>query len=163
MKSRGGELGATHNFTNGVSFIGSYTFLDAEISENATNEGNKLARIPENAAALWVNYAFQDPQFEGLSIGAGVRYVDERFSDSANTESRIAPEITVFDASVSYDWNDWSATLAARNIADETDVTFCSPGVSDVFPLIPTGNTAEAGGCALSEGRTVSLSLTRTF
>jgi iron complex outermembrane receptor protein len=163
VKSRGVELGATHRFANGLSLLGSYTFLDTEITKNATNEGNKLARMPENTAALWVNYALQAPQFEGLSIGAGARYVDERFSDSANTESRKAPASTVFDASISYDWNDWNATLAARNIADETDVTFCSPGVSNVFPLIPTGNTAEAGGCALGEGRTISLSVTRTF
>ncbi|MFQ1700076.1 TonB-dependent siderophore receptor [Loktanella agnita] len=161
VKSRGLELGATRRFDNGISVLGSYTFLNAEITEDATNEGNKLARVPSETAALWLGYAFQTAQLEGLRLGVGARYVGDRYSDSANTESRKAPASTLLDASVSYDWGDWNATLAARNLADESKVTFCTAGN---VALVPAGNnTEEAGGCALGEGRTVTLSLTRTF
>ena len=163
VKSRGLELGAAHQFDNGLSILGSYTYLDTEISEDSAYEGNELARAPENTASLWVNYAFQAPAYEGLSVGVGARYVGERYSDSNNTESRKVPDSTLFDASVSYDWGDWNAVLAARNLADESKPTFCTAGTTDVYPLIPTGNTDEAGGCALGEGRTITLSLTRTF
>lgn len=163
VRSRGLELGATHRFDNGVSLVGSYTYLDAEITDNDPNEGHRFGRVPENTAALWVNYDVPTPVLAGLSLGAGVRYVDERYSDNANNQDYKVPESTVFDASARYAFNDWEAALAVRNVADEREVTYCYGGAADVVGQLDPAAQPYAGGCALGEGRTITLSLTRTF
>jgi iron complex outermembrane receptor protein len=53
-------------------------------------------------------------------LGAGLRYVDERYNDDANTSS--LPAYTVFDASASWILNEkTTVTLRGRNLTDEED------------------------------------------
>ncbi|MEP3787239.1 MAG: TonB-dependent siderophore receptor [Ascidiaceihabitans sp.] len=161
IRSQGVEVSANYAFKNGVSVLANYTYNDAKITQNATNQGNRVARIPEHSASLWLNYDVQAPRFDGLSLGVGARFTGDRFSDSANTATRKISDLTVFDASVAYEWDDWSATLSARNLTDRQDVTFCTSGAEAAtqagLPL------AEAGGCTYGTGRTIQLSLTRRF
>ena len=159
VESQGVELSASHAFTNGISVLGSYTYTDTTITQDAANEGNMLALIPEHAATAWVNYAFQDDTFEGLRIGAGARFVGERFSDNENTADFEVPDLVVFDASASYQFGDWNASLAIQNIADEVEVTYCDAGLAQVAATVP----GATGRCAYSAGRSATLSLTRTF
>lgn len=166
IRSRGAEIGVTHAFDNGLSVLGAYTYVDAKITKNAINQGNRVARVPEHTASLWLGYDFARHGVEGLTVGGGARYVGERFSDSANSANYKVDDLLVFDASVSYAWGDWRATLAARNLADKQQVTYCQGGTPQVLALIglnPGVNVAQAGGCAYGAGRTVELTLTRRF
>ncbi|MCV6584220.1 MAG: TonB-dependent siderophore receptor [Marinibacterium sp.] len=159
VRSRGIELEANYAFDNGVSVLGSYTYIDGEITQDAANQGNQLARIPKNAAALWLAYDVQT--VPGLRFGAGARYTGSRYSDSANTEAFKLDAVTVFDASVTYEKNGWVGTLAARNLGDKEYVTYCQIG--STAALIPGANVAQAGGCAYGAGRTIELTLSRRF
>ncbi|MFY2823526.1 TonB-dependent siderophore receptor [Ruegeria sp. MALMAid1280] len=161
VQSKGVEVAANYAFNNGISVLGAYNFIDAEITQNATNQGNKLARIPEHSASLWV--AYDVAQTPGLRIGAGARYTGERFSDNANTAAFEVGDVTVFDASATYQWDGWTATLAARNLADKEYVTYCQIDGTGILGLFPGLDISQAGGCAYGAGRTIEFSLSRTF
>lgn len=161
IRSRGVEVSANYAFQNGFSVLANYTYNDAKITKNNTDQGNRVARIPKHSASFWLNYDVQAARFDGLSFGVGSRFIGDRFSDSANTESRKVEDYTVFDASVAYQWDNWRATLAARNLTDNQHVTFCTSGSAAAIQAgIPV---SEAGGCSYGAGRTVLLTLTKSF
>ncbi|SDW97897.1 iron complex outermembrane recepter protein [Ruegeria halocynthiae] len=161
VRSKGIEVGVNYAFANGLSVLGAYNYIDAKITKNASNQGNRLARIPEHSASLWL--AYDVAQVPGLRVGAGARYIGERFSDNANSAEFEVSDVTVFDASVTYERNGWVTTLAARNLADNEYVSYCqidNTGIVDLFPFI---NAAEAGGCAYGAARSIELTLSRRF
>ncbi|MEO1110373.1 MAG: TonB-dependent siderophore receptor [Pseudomonadota bacterium] len=160
VRSKGIEVAANYSFGNGLSVLGAYNYIDAKITQDSRNQGNRLARIPEHSASLWVAYDLA--QVPGLRLGAGARYTGERFSDNANTAAFKVGSVTVFDASVSYQWDGWTAVVAARNLADKEYVTYCQIDQTDILNLVPI-NQAQAGGCSYGAGRSVELSLTRRF
>lgn len=150
VRSRGAELGATYNFQNGASVLASYTYIDAHYRDDESYGNNQLARIPEHSAAIWLSY--QVPQVAGLRLGAGVRYIGSRFATDENTAEFKVSSATLLDASISYEWDAWKATLAGRNLANNEYVTYCSGTAGDF-----------SNGCSYGAGRTVELSLTRLF
>ncbi len=156
VRSQGFELEGTASLAEGLDLIAAYTYTDAEILSgtdtlragivSATTTGNQPANVPEHAASLWVNYALQ-PQLlganmqwlEGLSLGAGMRYIGERFGNDSN--SIALPSATLFDAAIRYERADFKAALNVNNIADNDYVASCN------------------FGCFYGEGRTVLGSL----
>lgn len=83
----------------------------------------------------------------GLTLGAGVRYLGENYTSTANTDKNSAQ--LLFDASVSYDfgaanpgYKGLTAAFSIRNIADKT-ATVCNEGY-----------------CYLGQGRNMTASLT---
>ncbi|KIC42136.1 hypothetical protein RA27_01660 [Ruegeria sp. ANG-R] len=150
VRSRGGELSANYNFANGLSVLAAYTYLDAKFRDDATFGDNRVARVPEHSASIWLSYAV--PQVEGLTLGAGARYIGSRFSDEANTAEFELDSVTLVDASISYEWDNWQAILAGRNLGDEEYLTYCfgTPG-------------AFSNGCSYGAGRSIEASLTRRF
>ncbi|MEB2845734.1 TonB-dependent siderophore receptor [Endobacterium cereale] len=151
-KSRGFELEATTSLAEGLDLLGSYTYSDTQIttggfefdgptSTSILTTGNQLANIPQHSAALWVAYTFQeDTALEGLKLGAGARYVGERYGNNTNTIK--LPDTTLFDASVSFEKENIKASLAVQNIADKRYAASCN------------------FGCFYGEGRTIVGSLT---
>ncbi|MGO3531796.1 TonB-dependent receptor [Pseudomonas helleri] len=61
-----------------------------------TLKGNRPAEVPRRTANLWLSKAVTDD----VNAGAGVRYVDARYADLANTA--VLPSYTVVDATVSW-------------------------------------------------------------
>ncbi|WP_156355234.1 TonB-dependent receptor domain-containing protein, partial [Pseudomonas endophytica] len=59
-------------------------------------KGNRPAEVPRRTANLWLSKALTDD----VNAGAGVRYVDARYADLANTA--VLPSYTVVDATVSW-------------------------------------------------------------
>ncbi len=89
---------------------------DTYYAGGASLSGNTPNSIPDTTFNLWVNWAPVSP----LQLGAGMRYVDERYADDAN--SRTLPEYQVFDASASWTVSpQMSVILRARNFTDEKD------------------------------------------
>lgn len=161
VKSKGIEVEANYAFGNGLSILGAYNYIDAKITKNATNQGNRLARIPEHSASLWL--AYEVAQAPGLRLGLGARYTGERFSDNANTAAFKVGSVTVYDASLTYEKNGWVTTLAARNLADKEYVSYCQIDNTGILALFPAINASQAGGCAYGAGRSVELTLSRRF
>ncbi|TPE49577.1 TonB-dependent siderophore receptor [Amaricoccus solimangrovi] len=146
VRHRGLELEANVSLMDGLSAVAGYSYIDAEItSSNDGDEGNRPALVPEHEASLWTNYAFQDERFEGLSLGAGVRYVGSSYGDSTNT--RETPAHTQVDAALRYARGAVEGALNVTNLFDEDYYALCYP----------------YGGCTKGDGRQVQLTVSLAF
>ncbi|WP_313602636.1 TonB-dependent siderophore receptor [Rhizobium sp.] len=144
VRVRGVELEGVVSLTEGLDLRAAYTYTDAEIGEGVDN-GNRVENVPRNAASLWVNYTFQDgTALDGLGVGGGVRYVGQRFGNSANTFDLDG--VTLFDAALTFRKENWKGSLNFQNIGDEKYVASCS-----------------TFGCYYGDGRTVIGKLSYTW
>ena len=64
--------------------------------QGVSRKGNRPTEVPRRTANLWLSKAVTDD----VNAGAGVRYVDSRYADMANTAE--LPGYTVVDATVSW-------------------------------------------------------------
>ncbi|MDJ0930599.1 TonB-dependent receptor [Breoghania sp.] len=134
VTSNGIEAQARFNLDMGLSVIASYTFNDAEITGDitASNIGNVPMVTPRHSASLWLDYAFKTAMLDGVSLGAGMRYLGETYTSNANTAKNKSA--TLFDAALRYDFgaakselDGLSAALNVNNIVDWQPTT-CNNG-----------------------------------
>lgn len=120
VNSRGLEIEGKMSLSDRMNMTLAYTYLDAEITEDGTsgNEGNRPDHVPEHAASLWVDYTIPEHGvFGDLTFGAGMRYVDQTYGDSANQYS--VSSYTVTDAMLNYKVTDnVSFAVNATNLFD---------------------------------------------
>jgi len=138
IRVRGFELEGVANLHSGLNLISSYTYSDAEILRGEPGErGNRPALVPRHAASLWLDYAFQEnSRLSGFGLGGGVRYVGQRYGDTANGINLHSH--TLYDAALRYDLGNFRFSLNLNNLLDDTYVATCS-----------------AFGCYYGDGRTV--------
>lgn len=145
ISSKGLELEGKVALADGLSGTASYTYLDAEVTSfnGTTNTINGVAvarqgktptRVPQHSASAWLDYTFQQGEWRGLGLGAGLRYVGATFGDDAN--SFKVPAFTLLDAAIRYDlanlgtqYAGWSAALTGSNLLDKEYVSACSAAV----------------------------------
>jgi iron complex outermembrane receptor protein len=151
VRMRGLELEGKAELNDAFSVIASYAYTDSEITRDnpnasgVSNQGKRLAFVPEHQAALWLDYSVQsDSAWGGLSFGGGARYVGQTYGDNANVYD--VPGYTLFDAALRYDFGKadpkmegLKASLNVSNLFDKKYVSSC------------IGTT----GCYWGEGRTV--------
>ncbi len=146
VRHRGLELEADVSLAEGFSAVAGYSYIDAKItSSNDGDEGNRPALVPEHEASIWANYAVQNDRFEGLSFGAGARYVGMSYGDSTN--ARETPAHTLVDAAVRYQRGAVEGALNVTNLLDKEYYSICYPG----------------GGCARGDSREVQLTVSLAF
>ncbi|WP_020040604.1 TonB-dependent siderophore receptor [Salipiger mucosus] len=149
LRSRGFELEGNVNFGNGLSAMGSYTYVDMEIEKGAADtDGNTLSATPYHTASVWGFYEPQAGALEGFGFGAGLRYIGESWGDDTNTFKNDAYLFT--DLAMSYDFGEvgydgLELQVNAKNVFDET------------------GQTCSAGNCYRYEGRTATASIRYRF
>jgi iron complex outermembrane receptor protein len=151
VRHRGLEIEANADLASGLSMTAAYTYLDAEITSDAAAViGNRPARVPEHQASLWANYEVGSGVLEGLSVGAGVRYIGASFGDNTNTVN--VPGHTLVDAALRYKKNGWQAALNVSNLFDKTYYSTC----------YEAGSNADLS-CIYGEGRVIKGSLSMKF
>jgi len=125
VRNRGVELEAVANVTEELTLIGNVSFIDSEITEdaNSSNVGNTPSQIADQLASAWANYRFLSGPLDGLTVGAGARYIGDSYAD--NTDTNVVPSYTLFDATVSYRIEDYKFQVAAKNLADKEYVATC--------------------------------------
>lgn len=102
VRSYGAELDVTGQLSEHWNLIGSYAWLDAEVTEDPVLEGNRLQNVAKETASLAAVYdAGSIFGGDNLRLGGGPRYVGKRAGDPAN--SFELPSYTVTDAFASYD------------------------------------------------------------
>lgn len=141
-RSKGVELEGTVDLENGWSVRGAYTYNEATQARGA-NAGNDLPNAPEHNASLWVRYAFASTSaLDGLQVGGGVRYIGERYGDTANQFKM--EDVTLLDLQASYEVTENAqVSLNVTNLTDEVYVANCG-----------------SFGCFFGDGRTVQARLT---
>lgn len=126
ITSRGFELEAVASITHNFNLRASYTYLDVEITEDPDggNKGRWPTAIPRHTASLWGDYRIEnDGAFDGLGLGAGLRYVGSSYGDEAN--SFKVPGSVVVDAALNYKFDDVTLSLNATNLFDKKYVASC--------------------------------------
>ncbi|MVT81553.1 ferrichrome porin FhuA [Pantoea agglomerans] len=107
IRSRGVELEAKAALNANVNLTASYTYTDAEYTEDTQLKGKTPVQVPKHMASLWSDYTFHETALSGVTIGAGVRYVGESqglysTGTEQNQNFKVAGYTTV-DAALKYD------------------------------------------------------------
>jgi iron complex outermembrane receptor protein len=118
QRSRGFEVDVSGEISPGWKLIAAYANTKGEVTADSdpTLVGNKLYGVPENAFSLWSTYEFQQGEWKGFGLGAGLNYVGERQGDLAN--SYTADGYLTLNAALFYKKDDWRFGLAFKNIGD---------------------------------------------
>lgn len=103
-----------------LSIDANAAFINSEYDEfyagTTSLAGNTPAGVPDVTANLWINWT----PLAQLQLGAGLRYVDERYRNDANTST--LPAYIVVDATASWSMSERTTLIArARNLSDEND------------------------------------------
>jgi len=111
--SQGVELQLRAQATPSTSILANYSFVDKDEADGPPSQA------PENEFAVWVERDF--PELRGLTAGAGVSFVDDRFSFSGVPLSSF----TVVDARAVYapPGANWDLQLNVKNLFDEEFLT----------------------------------------
>lgn len=125
VNSRGFEFEAYANLTDDLRLTAAVTAYDLEIKEDANPAivGNTPNIVPEQLASLFVDYTVPAGRFEGVRVGGGARYQGSSWVDNENTLK--VPAVTLFDAKIGYEKDNWGVDLNVTNIADERYVASC--------------------------------------
>lgn len=99
-RSRGLEVDATVQVTAALNLLATYTHLDATLTRDLVNQGNRLGNAAEHMGSLWAQYRFDEGLLPGLSIGGGLFAIGDRAGDRSN--SFVIPGYTRLDLSASY-------------------------------------------------------------
>ncbi|SHH12196.1 TonB-dependent siderophore receptor [Pollutimonas bauzanensis] len=158
VKSRGINIEARAELRDGTDIIGAYAYTRSEITKanpsaaGLSLEGLPLPRVPRHMASLWINHEFGAAFLNGLSVGAGVRYIGANYADSPAT-IRL-PGNTLWDAGVHYDLgragtqlSGYKLSLTASNLTDRNYVNYCLNELQ----------------CFYGQGRTVLLGLRKQW
>ena len=125
VRSRGFEFEAKANVTENLRVTAAFTAMDLEITKDLdpTAVGHRPFIVPEIMASASADYKFREPLLKGVSIGGGVRYLGHSYADLQNTAK--VPEVTLFDARIGYEWNNWGIDLNVINVFDKEYVASC--------------------------------------
>ncbi|WP_299130421.1 TonB-dependent siderophore receptor [uncultured Amaricoccus sp.] len=146
VRHRGLELEGNFDLGDGLSGVATYTYIDAEITANNDGYvGNRPSLVPEHQASVWANYAMPEGRFEGLSFGAGLRYVGQTFGDDSNLIT--VPSYTLADAAIRYARGRLEGSINATNLFDKSYYATCYAG----------------GGCIAGDERVITAMLTARF
>ena len=125
VNSRGIELDARIGLTEDIDLISSFTTYDIEIKEDANPAfvGNRPFIVPETLASAFLNYSVPTGMLKGVEFGAGVRYIGKSYADNLNAFE--VPDVTLVDARIAYEQDDWGVSLNVNNLFDEDYVASC--------------------------------------
>jgi len=117
QQSQGIELDVIGEILPGWNLIASYSYIDAEITEdNQFEVGNQLPGVAEHSASLWTTYEIQSGDLAGLGFGLGFNWVGDRQGDLQNSFELDSYFLT--NAAISYERGNWQFGLNFRNIFD---------------------------------------------
>jgi len=123
IESKGFEISGSRMLNDWVDLSASYSYTDAEITEEEINPevvGNTPAQTAKHKATLWADYYATDK----LTLNAGIRYEDGMQIDKQNTDE--LPSVTLVDIGGSYQINPMLAVGASiNNLFDKTYVSSC--------------------------------------
>jgi len=120
IRSRGVEFEGNLGITGNLDLLVNASYDHVEITSSQDgDQGNTPALTPEKAASAWLNYNFHDGTLEGLTLGAGVRYVGPSYSSNFNTWRN--EDYVVADLAARYVCGPWTYALNVNNLFDDVE------------------------------------------
>ena len=118
--SQGFELEGVGYLTDALKVTAAYTYTDSRLEDD-----QRAPLIPRHQASTWLDYAFTNGALQGVSLGAGVRYVGSTV-DTSVADNTAVDSYMVADAMVGYEFADgWQAQVNVNNLTDEEYVASC--------------------------------------
>ncbi|EQA02609.1 tonB-dependent Receptor Plug domain protein [Glaesserella parasuis MN-H] len=123
---KGFELQADVNLTENWTGTLAYTYTKAE-SKDSTGTKTRRPLIPTNTLAAKTAYTFSNGMLNGLTVGAGIRYVGHSVTSKGSLYSHARlPSVTLVDLMARYQINqNWSAQLNVDNVGNRKYVAAC--------------------------------------
>lgn len=145
QSSQGIELDITGEVLPGLNLIGSYAYIDAKVTDDTDEAivGNKLFSVPENKVTFWTTYEIQQGSLEGLGLGVGFEYADNRFGDLAN--SFTLGDYLIGNAAIFYQSDNYRLAVNVKNFTDANYITAATGnegGIEPGFPLTVIGSVS---------------------
>ncbi|TRO97217.1 TonB-dependent siderophore receptor [Glycocaulis profundi] len=151
VRVRGFEAEAVARFDERLSLNASYSYADSEVTRsNGPDLGAELPMVPGHTVSALADYAMTSGPLAGFGAGLGVRHTSAsagNLPDAFVPEVFTNPAVTLVDASVRYETEQWRAQLTASNLFDREYVARCYSMVN----------------CFYGTRRTVTASLARRF
>lgn len=117
QRSRGIEFDVSGEILPGWNVVAGYALTDAEITEdNDFPVGNALNNVSRNSFNFWTTYEIQSGDFQGLGVGLGLFFVDDRPGDLDNTFE--LPSYLRTDVAIFYRRGQLRAALNFKNLFD---------------------------------------------
>ncbi|WP_417449760.1 TonB-dependent siderophore receptor [Kordiimonas sp.] len=137
VEVKGVEFEVVGRFNERLSINASYTYTDSEVTEsNGPELGGELPVTPTHKISALADYTFQDGSLAGLGASFGARYLSESAGNLASTFTPTVytnPAVTIFDASLHYDLEDWRLSVTASNLFDKEYVARCYSATNCFF------------------------------
>lgn len=123
---KGFELQADVNLTENWTGTLAYTYTKSE-SKDSTGTKTRRPLIPTNTLAAKTAYTFSNGMLNGLTVGAGIRYVGHSVTSKGSLYSHARlPSVTLVDLMARYQINqNWSAQLNVDNVGNRKYVAAC--------------------------------------
>lgn len=120
QRSRGFDIDMTWQADDNWFVLANYAHVEAELTKDAGGgvAGNQLNTVSPDSGRLWVSYRFTRPGYRGLSAGAGIYAASGAYVDLANVYETDG--YYTVDAKVGYDDEDIAASIAVKNLTNET-------------------------------------------
>lgn len=146
IRARGIELEARGRLTSELQGVAGYTYLDTEITESAdpAKRGKDNVMSPRHQVSVWLDWDAAR-LLPGLSIAGGLHYQSKSYATQFN--ARETPSHVTADLALRHESDQYALDLNVTNLFDKEYYGVCYDGL----------------GCAMGEGRKVSLTLSRQF
>lgn len=149
-EASGFEIDASFAPSDNLTFVFSYANADTKVnaSSNPAAVGLPLVDEVPNKAAIWTLFDFSGGEANGLSIGGGLVWTDERVRPTAGAAQAIKMlngEIlrykaeTRVDLFAKYQLDRWQFSLNLRNLTEEVNL-------SNNVPRVPLQGGVKANG-----------------
>jgi iron complex outermembrane receptor protein len=125
IRSRGVELEGKVNVTEDLRLTAALTAYDIDFTKNDDPAliGKTPYIVPEIMASASFDYTLRGSWYDGISVGAGLRYIGSSWADNENTAK--VPAVTLADLKLGYEKEKWGVDLNITNLFDKTYVASC--------------------------------------
>ncbi|MGQ0594231.1 MAG: TonB-dependent siderophore receptor [Gammaproteobacteria bacterium] len=137
VRNWGVEFDLSGEVLPGWRWIGSYSYIDSEITkDNAAGlQGNRLANVPAHGGSLWTTYEVQQGFWRDLTLGGGVVARSQVQGDNDN--SFQIPGYAAVNLMAGYSWKAGPSKISLQlNIDNLLDKDYFSGSDSTPFVIL---------------------------
>jgi iron complex outermembrane receptor protein len=119
LTHRGVELEAVGRLKRNWQVNLGYTYLDPKVTEDSdpTTIGKQEIFLPKQTASIFSTYTLEAGPLQGLSFGAGARYVGSE-PTAYDGSTKAIPGYSLLDASLGYTHASWTVQVNLHNLLD---------------------------------------------
>lgn len=123
-RGKGVEVQADAALTDNLSATLAYTYTDSK-QDLSYDRSVRTPLIPKHQASAQVKYAFDQGALNGLTLGAGIRYVGSTADEQYWPDYKV-PSYTLLDATAQYRFGkNWLAQINAANLTGKKYIAGC--------------------------------------